>query len=153
MNPQRASAEDKPPSADELFAMAYADGELSSAARADFERRLAREPALTRLVAEQQRFNVLARSVAPPEPQDFEWERLRASGLGRVQQGSSWAVVGLCALGIVSTLAFLVVASELHWLARVGVAALAFCFALAFATTLRAQLKLRAYDPYREIQR
>jgi anti-sigma factor RsiW len=154
MNPRRAqSTEEPPPSADELFAMAYADGELSSAARAEFERRLAREPALTRLVAEHRRLEVLTRSFAPPEPQDFEWERIRESAIGRAQRGSSWALVGLCALGIILAVGFLVFGSDLHLAVRVGIGMLALCFSVAFGTTLHAQLKLRELDPYREIQR
>ena len=47
---------DYEPSADELTAMAYADGELSGAELEAFERRLAAEPDLSRAVAEYREF-------------------------------------------------------------------------------------------------
>ncbi len=56
------------PTTDELLAMAYADGELSTEATRVFESRLTHEARLRVLVADQQRIAVLAREAAPAEP-------------------------------------------------------------------------------------
>ena len=64
---------DREPSADELTAMAYADGELSGAERAAFEQRLAAEPDLGRAVSDYRELEIMARQLAPPEPADHEW--------------------------------------------------------------------------------
>lgn len=58
--------------------MAYADGELDPSAAAAFEARMASEPELAREVTETRKLTLLARAVAPPEPQDHEWNRLEA---------------------------------------------------------------------------
>ena len=73
------SLADRPPSADELAAMAYVDGELGPEESARIEERLDREPALLREVAAQQRLAVLARASAPREPIDREWRKSQLS--------------------------------------------------------------------------
>ena len=91
---------EREPSADELLAMAYADGELLGTERAHFEQRLAAEPALAREVAQLKRLEVLARHAAPPEPMDHEWERLARSGGQRGLWSAGWLFFGAGVLGL-----------------------------------------------------
>ncbi len=141
------------PRQDELLAMAYADGELRGADLETFQARLAREPALVREVSELRALEVLARSMAPPEPADYEWERLARDPAQRLGESLGWiafvvSAVGLFALGV-------------FWLATAPIPALpkVLCLAglggllLLLLTTLRARLRVLPHDPYRKVQR
>ena len=145
--------EDRPPSRDELLAMAYVDGELAEDARIEFESRMAAEPSLRREVAELRQLAVVARQNAPPEPMDFEWERLekewvhtggRSTGLLLVAVG----VFGLAGWGVWSLLT-----SDLSLVPRGLFAALLLGGVLLFAVTLRARLRTLPYDPYTQVKR
>lgn len=147
------SAEEPEPSADQLQAMAYADGELAGSARREFEARLEREPALVREVAEHQRLGLLARSAAGPEPADFEWRRLAEEPLQRGGLGLGWSLLigGSLALGVWSV--WSVATSEIDLAAKLALAAAGLGALLVGGFTLRARLRTLHLDPYRDIER
>lgn len=150
--PPRA-AEDAPPTADQLLIMAYVDGELSPAERARVDERCAREPELRAELAGQRRVAVLARELAPREPEDHEWERIARAPLGRVQRFALWTLV----LGVpVLSIALL---ETYCWsrgtsaLVRYGVTALVAMFVAAVVTAVVSRLRTRPYDPYTGVRR
>lgn len=147
------SAEEPEPSADQLLAMAYADGELDGATRREFETRLGREPALVRAVAEHQRIAVLARSAAGPEPADFEWKRLAAEPLQRGGLGLGWTLLVAGFLALCGWSAWQVAASDLELAPKLALAAVGLGALLVGGFTLRARLRTLHLDPYRDIQR
>ena len=147
------TASERQPSRDELLAMAFVDGELDTEAREAFERRLATEEPLLREVAQLKKLEVLARQVAPPEPIDFEWQRLEkelvhSSGL---TLGLWMTALGLLALSGWSAVRLL--ASELGPVPKLGLAALLMGSLTAFGVILRARLRTLPYDPYTEVKR
>jgi len=136
------------------MAMAYADGELDAAGRREFEALLEQRPDLAREVADHQRLLVLGRRMAGAEPQDHEWQRLRRDPLQRAGMGGGLLLLAVGLLGL---------AGEVAWSALTGgdgTLALAVslgcllvgCLGLLLAT-LRARLRTRPYDPYRDIVR
>ncbi|MCC6408212.1 MAG: hypothetical protein IT453_13700 [Planctomycetes bacterium] len=147
------SPEEREPSADELLAMAYADGELGAAARRDFEARLANEPALVREVAEHLRLDVLARSAAGPEPADFEWKRLSQDTLQRGGLGLGWTLLLVGALALLAWTGWTVAVSDLDLAAKLALAAVGLGVVLVGGFTLRARLATLHLDPYRDIER
>jgi anti-sigma factor RsiW len=149
----RAEHPERPPTSDELLAMAYADGELDGTALAEFEARLAREPALGREVADLLKLHILAREVAPSEPQDYEWARITRSRPRRLLLSIIWIfilvdVAGLVGFGLYE---FLDSAAPLALKGAVvlGVGA----FLVWFGLVARARLRTLPYDPYSEIKR
>jgi hypothetical protein len=145
--------EERPPPDDQLLAMAYADGEIAGAARAEFEQRMQLEPRLGREVAVQQRLHVLARHAAGPEPMDHEWARIARSRVQRTGVGFAWASivagsVGLLVWGIAEELS-----SGLPLLPKISIALLSVGLVALFLLTLRNRLRTLPYDPYTEIKR
>jgi len=141
------------PTRDQLLAMAYADGELEAAARAEFERRLAREPGLRSEVAALQELALLARAAAPREPLDHEWEALAREPLQRGVLGLGWS---LLVAGVVGGLVFGALGlaeSDAPLGLKLVLAALAGGLALLFGAVLRARLRTQHLDPYRKVQR
>ncbi|MBL8862257.1 MAG: hypothetical protein JNK02_09620 [Planctomycetes bacterium] len=141
------------PTADELLAMAYADGELAPTARAEFEARLAREAPLRVLVAEQQRIAVIAREAAPAEP--LELAELRVARAAS-QVGLWLAGLGLLVLALLWVLAWLVLAGvEGAPRPPLVVAAIAgpLGFGLLVARALLARRATLHLDPYRDLRR
>jgi anti-sigma factor RsiW len=147
------SATGREPTADELTAMAYVDGELPVEERAAFELRLAAEPALAREVTALQRLAVLARHAAGPEPIDAEWSRLRQSPLHRAGQGLAWSLLGVAGVAAIGWLALELARSSFSWPLRVALGALLLGLVLLFLLTLRARLRTLPYDPYTEVRR
>jgi len=141
------------PSRDQLLAMAYVDGELEESARAAFDQRLAREPALRREVSQLQELELLARSAAPPEPMDFEWAELGRDPLQRGALGLGWLLAGLGLVGLLVFGIVLVFVSGMPLLLKALLAALLVGVGLLFGATLRARLRTLPLDPYRKIQR
>jgi len=147
-------SEQREPSENELRAMAYVDGELSQEDARQFESELAGDPALAREVAELKALELVSRQMAPPEPMDYEWERLSADPLQRTGVGLGFGLLIIGAIG----------------LALWGIWSIAFhpdlslptkCFSLAtilgllliFLTVLRGRLRTLPYDPYTKIKR
>lgn len=141
------------PTPDELLAMAYADGELDPDARARFEARLAGEPELARAVALQQRLNVLAREVAPSEPEDLEWARLERSHVRRFGWSLATLLVLLGVAGALGCGVYGFACSEASPLLKLSVGLLAAGFLLWFALVARARARTGPYDPYTEVKR
>lgn len=144
---------EREPSADELLAMAYVDGELAPAERERFEQRLRAEPALAREVAELQRLELLARHAAPPEPMDHEWERLARSQGQRGLWSAGWlftlaGVAGLLAWGLTC-----LECSGLPWAPKVLVPLLLCGAVLLLVAAVRARARTLRYDPYRDVKR
>lgn len=141
------------PSRDELLAMAYADGELDPAARAELDLRIAREPELARTIVQYQRLEIVARHVAPAEPADHEWRRLAEDGLQRAGAGLGWALAFVGGLVLAGYAAYEIYDSELSAVAKAAVCTFLFGLVLLFLTTLRARLRTLPYDPYTEVER
>src|SRR6185295_14233986 len=142
---------ERPPSADDLAAMAYVDGELPPESRSAFESRLDREPALVREVAAQQRLAVLARSAAPREPIDREWRALEHSRLTRLGLPLGWTLLALGATGLAVWCAFEVACAHIGIVPKLLTAALASGFLLLFLLALRARARTRPFDPYDDV--
>jgi len=146
-------ANERTPTRDELFAMAYVDDELDEEARAAFEARLETEPALAREVVELQRLAVLARTAAPVEPMDHEWSRLER---GLVHGGGSrlgWATLLVGGLGLLGWAVLELVRSDMAPVTK-GLLLLVFGgLALLLGLAVRARLRTLPYDPYTGIQR
>ncbi|MEM7517031.1 MAG: hypothetical protein AAF368_08940, partial [Planctomycetota bacterium] len=132
---------------------AYADGELSPEARAEFEARLGTEPRLAREVTELRRLHVLARTSAGPEPAEIEWERITSEPGHKNAHRLGWAL--LCVGGggaLLSGIAALWT-SDLSMGLKGTVTALTAGFLLLFGTVLRARLRTMHLDPYRDLKR
>lgn len=148
------AGDESAPPPDELLAMAFADGELSPEERLAFEQRMVHEESLARLVAEHLALDVLARRVAPKEPQDHEWERLRLNPLFIGSRSSGWV---LLVLGSVATLALTVFGvatnESLSAPTRVGILGALLGFLLLFLTVAARRLRTLPLDPYRHVER
>lgn len=147
------NARESEPSADELLAMAYVDGELDPERRAAFAARLEREPLLAKEVAELQAIELLARQAAPPEPADHEWARLEREPLTRGMSALSWillgsAIVGLCAWGVAW-----IVGCDLAPLPKILVLALVAGIVLRFLLAVRQRARTLPLDPYTKVKR
>lgn len=144
---------EREPTSDELLAMAYADGELDTDARAALEARMRSDEALAREVAAQQRLHQLARHAAGPEPMDAEWERIaRASGY-RASHGIGATLIMLGGLSLGVWACYALVTSRLELVPKLALGAL---ITGLFVLTLRAWLarrRTRPYDPYTEVRR
>jgi anti-sigma factor RsiW len=141
------------PSRDELLAMAYVDGDLTAAARAEFEQRLGASPALRREVSALKELELMARAAAPKEPMDFEWEALARDPVQRGTLGLGWTLLLLGLLGAVGVGLFVVLTSGAPPLLKLLVLALLIGFALLLGATVRARLRTLPLDPYRKVQR
>ncbi|MSR60965.1 MAG: hypothetical protein EXS08_00765 [Planctomycetes bacterium] len=141
------------PTRDQLLSMAYVDGELADAARAEFERRLAQEPALRTEVAALRELELLARAAAPREPLDHEWEALSREPLQRGVLGLGWVLLCAGVLGGIVFAALELALSDEPLALKLVLAALAGGLALLFGAVLRARLRTQHLDPYRKVQR
>ena len=147
------SAEERPPTRDQLLAMAFADDELTPQARREFEARLAHEPLLAREVIELQQLEILARHAAGPEPIDHEWSRIARSPAQRFGLKLAWALVVIGGLGLCAWALFELCACELSLLPKLLALALVSGLAILLVLTLRARARTRPFDPYTEIKR
>ena len=144
---------ERTPSPDELLAMAYVDGELPPEARAAFEVRLDREPALVREVAAQQRLAVLARAAMPREPIDREWRAIERSSLTRLGLPLGWTLLALGGVGLAVWCACEVACAPIGITPKILTAALASGLLLLFLLAVRARLRTKPFDPYDGVQR
>lgn len=146
--------EPKPPSPEELEAMAYVDGELDPEAARAFEARLASDPWLQREVSQLQGLAVIARQVAPPEPVDHEWARIDTDPLQRTASGAGFALALVGSLLGLAWLAWAVgTADDVPLVAKAIVLATGGGLALVFLTVLRRRLRSLPYDPYTKVKR
>ena len=147
------SRDDRPPSDDQILAMAYADGELAGTARAEFEARLSRDSALAREVAAQQRLHVLARLAAGPEPMDHEWKRIERSSLHRSGLGLAWTMIAVGSLGLLAWAVAEELRSGLPLVPKISIALLMAGLVALFLITLRNRLRTMPLDPYTQVKR
>lgn len=147
------STSERPPTADELLAMAYADGELAPDAARTFEERARREPALAREVAELRRLQVLAREAAGPEPMDSEWERIARSGAHRTSLSLGFLLLLVGVLGVGSWAMFELWFADLPLAAKLSISAFVAGFLVLLAQTLRARMRTLPYDSYTKVKR
>lgn len=141
------------PTRDQLLAMAFVDGELAPEARADFERRLAREPALRREVSALRELELLARAAAPKEPLEHEWAALAREPLQRGALGLGWLLLGAGVLGGGVYAALELALCDAPLALKLVLAALAGGLALLLGAVLRARLRTLHLDPYRRVER
>jgi len=147
------SREDRPPSDDQILAMAFADGELEGAARIEFEARLARDPALALEVTAQKRLHLLAREAAGPEPMDHEWKRIESSRAHRSARGLAWTLIATGSFGLAGWAIAEELRSGLPVVPKISIALLLAGLAMLFLITLRNRLRTMPYDPYTQIKR
>ena len=141
------------PTRDELLCMAYVDDQLDAGARADFERRLADEPALAREVAALQRLELFARTAAPPEPVELAWRRLEAEPLQRTAVTLGWVATVAGALGLGAILVVLLWTARIPTWERVVLSLLVGGLTLVFLTVARRRWRSRPFDPYTAVRR
>lgn len=144
---------DRDPTPDQLLAMAYADGELDQSENQAFEARLAAEPELAREVAQHLSLAVMARRLAPPEPMDYEWQRLDRDPFHRAGSGLGWlllsiSVVGLSLWGMVE-----IVLSDLEVVPKSLVLSLLTGSIILLLATARARLRTLPFDRYTGVER
>lgn len=144
---------ERQPTRDELLAMAYVDGELAAQARAEFEQRLAAEPALRREVSALRDLELLARQAAPKEPADHEWAALAREPSQRAALGLGAGLLIVGALALLMVGMWELVRAELAPLLKWPLAALVLGAAFLFGAVLRARLRTLPHDPYRKVQR
>jgi anti-sigma factor RsiW len=83
--------------ADQMLAMAFADGELHGAELEAFTKRVSREPELARTVEEFRKLELLTRQLSPPEPRDLVWREHASGDLHRLAMFGSYACFILAA--------------------------------------------------------
>ena len=134
--------------------MAYADGELHGNAKAEFEARLAQDPALGREVAELQALHLVARAQAPLEPADHEWRRLDADPLQRTGLGLGWTLLIVAGL-LLGALSVISIARDESTPLGVRILMVAGILGagLLLGMTLRERLRILPFDPYNKVQR
>lgn len=141
------------PSRDELLAMAYADGELPPAERAAFEARLAKEPLLAKELAELRSLAALARHAAPPEPQDFEWERIARSPVQRALGPFAWTLIVIATVGLAGWIVWAECTCDLELVPKLCVIALTAGLFVLLGLTVRNRIRTLPYDPYTKVKR
>lgn len=141
------------PSREQLQAMAYVDGELGPADRSAFEALLATRRDLQLEVTELRKLELLARSMAAPEPIDHEWKRISLDPLQRSSIGLGFAALSVGALGLAGWGGYELWASDMPLLPKLLLGALCSGALLLFLATLRGRLRTLPYDPYTEIER
>src|SRR5688572_5345156 len=147
------SAVEREPAREDLLAMAYADGELRGKELEEFEALLATRADLRLEVVRARRLAVLAQRSAGPEPMEHEWRALgrdpvqrAALGLGRIAlAGGSLLVAAGAAWALWNS-------GAPAWL-RIGAAAVAAGLAILLGAAVRARLRTRGLDPYRDVVR
>jgi anti-sigma factor RsiW len=144
---------EREPSRDELLAMAYVDGELDEAGRAELEQRLAASPELRREVSALRELELMARAAAPREPMDHEWQALARDPVQRSTLGLGWSLLVLGGLGVVAFGLWQLFRSDAPLVLRLCVAAVSLGFGLLFGAVLRGRLRTRHLDPYRKVER
>jgi hypothetical protein len=144
---------DMEPTEDQLLAMAFADGELGEDSTSTFEARLAGEPQLAREVSDYQALQILGRQMAPPEPMDYEWERIAHDPVLRTGVGLGWLFVIVGLFGGSAFSIFEVVRSDMPIVPKGLVLCLIAGFLLLLSMTARARWRTLPFDPYRKVQR
>lgn len=144
---------EKEPTRDQLLAMAYADGELSTESRRAFEARLSTEPELATEISEYRALQVITRQFAPPEPMDYEWQRIAEDPVEKAGHGLGWMLLVGGSVGLAGAGLLAIARSEMEvWAKGSIVATLAGFFVLLLMTT-QDRLRTLDLDPYRKVKR
>lgn len=141
------------PTENELLAMAYADGELTDEARADFEQAMSSDTSLRGEVSELKRLEVLARSCAPKEPLDYEWERLRSEAVHVAGIRAGWLCTSIAVMSGILWLLYAAACSDFGFAFKLCLFSAVGGFFLLLAMTLRVRLMTLKHDPYRDVRR
>jgi len=141
------------PTRDELLAMAFADGELAPDAEAEFRERMQNEPALALAVSEHNELALIAREIAPPEPMDYEWQRIAEEGTSRAWAGLAWSLLFVGGLGLGGWAVLELYHSEMDTLPKSLCGSLLGGLVLLFLFTLRNRMRTLPYDPYTKVTR
>lgn len=153
MNREAHSPQDQLPEADQMLAMAFADGELRGEALEAFTQRIAREPALARAVDEFRRLELLTRQLSPPEPRDLVWREHASGELHRLLMFGSY----VCLILAASIGALLILCAALGWRIPAGPQVASALAVLGLLQMLFASLRWRkaerGHDPYVHVQR
>ncbi|QDU84691.1 hypothetical protein Pla163_18030 [Planctomycetes bacterium Pla163] len=146
---------DEQPTRDQLLAMAFADGELEGEERRAFELRLISEPELAGEVRDVRALAILARQVAPPEPQDAEWDRLERDLLQRLLKRGGFTLFSVAAL--ISLVLIVLAAFEVTTFREVLLPTCTLCWIVGALALLVATLRWRSrtlpHDPYVDVTR
>jgi len=145
--------EERQPTRDELLTMAYVDGELGPDERRELESRMANEPQLVRQVAEYKGLELIARQMAPKEPQDYEWERLARDPAQRSGTLLGFLALAVGLLGLAGWAVFQVAVADIELVPKLLLGSAVGGFTLLFLVVLRARLRLLPTDPYTKVQR
>ena len=148
-----SASDDKPPSADELQAMAFVDGELKDEEARRFEARLASEPALAREVSELRALELVSRQMAPPEPMDHEWARIDAEPAQRAATGLGFLLALVGTIGFWGWLAWAIATGDMDIVPKVLILSVGGGLGIVFLTILRRRLLTLPYDPYTRVKR
>ena len=153
-NQHSTSDADVEPTAEELLAMAYADGEMTPEESLRFEGRMEAEPDLVHRVAEHHALDVLARRKAPMEPADRDWAALQLDPLYQGTVGAGWFLL-IAATAISFALAVWAVATNdgISYLHRGLILSSLLGFTLLFLTVVWRRIRAIPLDPYRHVER
>lgn len=141
------------PTENELLAMAYADGELTAEARADFERAMGSDLELRSEVSELKRLEVMARTSAPKEPLDYEWERVRSETVHVAGIRAGWLCASVAIMSGIVWLLYAAACSDFAFAFKLCLFSAVGGFFLLLAMTLRVRLLTLKHDPYRDVKR
>ena len=153
MKPGAVMPSEREPTQDELLAMAYADGQLSGDSLRGFEARLSSESLLAREVSEYRALEILAREMAPPEPMDYEWERLSVDPVHSLGNKIGWTLFVVGILGVFGFQFVELLQSELTLLPKLLWLSVLTGITTLLLLTVRTRLRTLPYDPYRKVKR
>lgn len=137
-----------------VLLMGYIDDELSSFDRAAVELHLGSCPHCTRELESFRRLGETLDSMSFVEPPDVVWTNFRKCFYNRAERLTGWV---LSVLGVLLLLAYALWTffsnPTLHWLLKVGVAAVLIGSCLLLISVIRLRLRTSRVDKYREISR
>ncbi len=142
------------PTEDELFAMAYADGELDSEARREAAKRIAEDDAFALRVAHYQRLDVTARTALSHEPQDTARAKLANEPLQRATLSLGWMTATFGFIAFYAWVFYEILQNEeMSGAPKVFLLCATGGLFLLFLSVLRGRLRELPYDPYTDIER
>ena len=142
------------PTEDELFAMAYADGELAPEARREAAKRIAEDDAFALRVAHYQRLDITTRTASSHEPQDTARARLASEPLQRATISLGWMSATVGFIAFYAWVFYEIMQNEeMSGAPKVFLLCAAGGLFLLFLSVLRGRLRELPYDPYTDIER
>jgi len=141
------------PTRDELLCMAYVDDQLDAEARSEFAQRLAVEPELAREVTSLKRLELMARTAAPPEPIELEWQRIEAEPLQSASVTLGWVATVAGAIGLLVMCVVGIWNAHMDSWEKVVLSLFLGGLTLVFLTVARRRWRSRPFDPYTAVKR